>query len=187
MRRATSSRGVLFAAAVLAIGFLPVTQGAIVTFNITATGLEEVTGAGVPNQGDLDGTALGTLALNNGTGSGSTGSATFDLTLSNIDVATLSGRHIHNAGPTTTGGIVLDFGDPDLIRTLDKLSGTISGLSATQITAIFANPGNFYYNLHNGAFPGGAVRDQLVVIPEPGSAFLLILGTCAMSRRRRHG
>jgi hypothetical protein len=187
MRRSTIHRGVLFAASVLGIGFAQVSQAAFLTFNITATGMEEVTAGGVPNQGDLDGTALGTLTLNNGTGSGTTGSATFSLTLSNIDLATLSGHHIHQAPATTTGSIVLDFGDPDTIRAGSTLSGTVSNLSATAITNILANPSGFYYNLHNGAFPGGAVRDQLVVVPEPAGVSLLLLGGAALVARRRVG
>jgi hypothetical protein len=185
MRHAIFSRGVRCAFAALAIGFLPASQAAIVTFNITATGFEEVNAAGTPNQGDPDGSALGTLTLNNGTGTGTTGSATFNLTLSNITLTNLSGHHIHQAPATTTGSIVLDFGDPDTIRNGDVLSGMISGLSAAQITSIFANPSNFYYNLHNGSFPSGAVRDQLVMIPEPGSACLLVVGAFAVASRRR--
>jgi hypothetical protein len=177
----------LFATATLVLGIAPASQAAFLTFNITATGMEEVTAGGVPNQGDLDGTALGTLTLDNGTGSGTTGFATFSLTLSNIDLTTLSGHHIHQAPATTTGSIVLDFGDPDTIRTGSSLSGTISNLSATTITNIFANPSGFYYNVHNGAFPGGAVRDQLVVVPEPASASLLLLGGAALVARRRFG
>jgi hypothetical protein len=185
MRHVTFPRGVLFALAALVVGVSPASWAAIVTYNITATGFEEVTSTGTPNQGDPDGTAFGTLTLNNGNGTGTTGSATFDLRLSNLDLTTLSGHHVHVGAATTTGAIVLNFGDPDTIRTGDVLSGIISGLSATQITSIFANPSNFYYNLHNGAFPGGAVRDQLVVIPEPASACLLIAGTFAVALRRR--
>jgi hypothetical protein len=161
-------------------------RGTQVIYNINANGMKEVTAGGVPNQGDLDGTAVGTLLLDNGTGIGTTGSATFSLTLSNIDITTLTGHHIHIGAPTTTGTIVLDFGDPDNIRTGSLLSGTITGLSATQITTIFATPTNFYYNIHNGAFPSGAVRDQLV--PEPTSMILTLggaVGLFAFSRRRR--
>ncbi len=152
-----------------------------VTYTINANGAKEVTSTGTPNQGDLDGLASGTLILDNGTGSGTTGTATFSITLSNIDITTLSGHHIHIGAATTTGGIVLDFGDPDLIRTNSLLSGTRTGLSATQITTIFSNPTNFYYNLHNGAFPGGAVRDQL---PEPGTIGLLAIAAAALGVRR---
>jgi len=136
-----------------------------------------------PNQGDLDGTATGTLTLNdNGTSVGSTGFATLQITLANIDLTTLSGNHIHNAPATTTGAIVLDFGDPDTIRTNSVLSGTISGLSSATIDNVFANPTQFYYNIHNGAFPGGAVRSQL---PEPGAVGMIALATLAALRRRK--
>src|SRR5688572_4637090 len=139
--RVCSSLSILFFAALAAH-----CDATFLTFNITATGLEEVTNAGVPNQGDLDGSALGTLRLDNGTGSGTTGSATITLTLSNIDITTLSGHHVHEAPATGNGPIRLDFGDPDTIRSGSALSGTITGLSATMITNIFANPSGFYYN-----------------------------------------
>jgi hypothetical protein len=158
-------------------------QATQMTFNINANGFNEVTAGGVPGQGDPDGTATGTLMLDNGTGAGNTGSATFNITLSNIDITTLSGHHIHIGPPTTTGGIVLDFGDPDTIRTGSLLSGTISSLSAVTISNIFANPTGFYYNIHNGGFPGGAVRDQL---PEPGTYALIATGALALFAARRH-
>jgi CHRD domain-containing protein len=157
-------------------------RGSSVTYNILANGTKEVNAAGTPGQGDLDGTVTGTLQLDNGTGAGTTGSATFNLTLSNIDLTTLSGHHIHQAPATTTGSIVIDFGDPDTIRSGNLLSGTITGLPAATISNAFANPTGFYYNIHNGAFPGGAVRDQL---PEPGSAALVALGGLSLLARRR--
>jgi hypothetical protein len=156
---------------------------AIQVFNINADGAKEVTAGGVPNQGDPDGTAIGTLTLDEGTGSGNTGSATFNLTLANLDLTTFSGHHIHQAPSTTTGPIVLDFGDPDTIRTGSLLSGTVSGLPAATILNVFANPTGFYYNLHNGPFPGGAVRDQLV--PEPSALALLAFGVSGLLIRRR--
>jgi hypothetical protein len=157
------------------------------TFVINANGAKEVNAAGVPNQGDPDGTAIGTLLLDSGTGVGSTGFATFSITMTNIDLTTLSGHHIHQAATTTTGPIVIDFGDPDTIRTGNLLTGTITGLPAPTIAAALATPSNFYYNLHNGSFPSGAVRDQLTPVPEPGT--LLLAGSAAAGfvawRRRR--
>lgn len=162
------------------------------TFNIFANGAKEVNSVGTPNQGDPNGTAIGTILLDNGTGSGNTGFATINLSLSMID-GVLSGHHIHQAPSTTTGPIVIDFGNPNAIlmgtAMMGTLSGTIMGLPAATITNIFANPTGFYYNLHSTPqYPGGAVRDQLV--PEPSSITLLacsgmaLLGYCW--RRRRH-
>jgi hypothetical protein len=176
----------LLAAVLANLSLTPSATATSGTFGISANGAKEVLSNGTPNQGDPDGTATGTLTLDNGTGSGSTGSATFSITLSNIDITTLSGHHIHVGASTTTGGIVLDFGDPDNIRTGSLLTGMVTGLSATQITTILSNSTNFYYNIHNGAFPGGAVREQL---PEPGALGLLtavasvVLGTRRLRRR----
>ncbi len=160
-------------------------RAAMLTWSISANGAKEVTAAGTPNQGDPDGTAVGFIILNNGTGSGNTGSATININLSNLDVGTidLTGNHIHQAPSTTTGAIVLDFGDPDTIRSGNTLSGTITGLSATTITSIFNSPTGFYYNIHNAQFPGGAVRDQL---PEPGTIGLAsVAAMMALASRRR--
>ena len=152
------------------------------SYNIQANGVKEA-----PGQGDPDGTATGTLTLDNGSGGGTTGTATFSITLSNIDITTLTGHHIHVGAAGTNGSIVLDFGDPDTVRTGSLLSGTVTGLSATQITTIFANPTGFYYNIHNGAFPSGAVRDQLTVVPEPSIGGLVGVSLVGFCSRRRRG
>src|SRR4051794_2704350 len=90
---------VAFCAAML-VGACPCAWGASQTFNILANGIKEVSAGGTPGQGDLDGTAIGTLALDS-----VAGTATINVTLSNIDLATLSGHHIHQAPATTTGSI----------------------------------------------------------------------------------
>lgn len=169
--------------AMLAAG-VPVSRAAQAIFSITANGAKEVNSAGSPNQGDVDGTAVGTIRFDNGTGAGSTGSAVINLTLSNLDVGTidLTGHHIHQAPSTTTGSIVIDFGDPDTIRSGNTLSGTITGLPAATITSLLNGPSGFYYNLHNAQFTGGAVRDQL---PEPGGLGLLGLAAGGLLARRR--
>jgi hypothetical protein len=178
-------RNVCLAAAVAVAGMASAdASGAIIAFSVNASGAKEVTNTGTPNQGDPDGTATGFIVFDNGTGSGTTGSATINLTLAGLDVGTtdLTGHHIHQAPSTTTGAIVIDFGDPDTIRSGSTLAGTLTGLPAATITALFANPTGFYYNLHNAAFTGGAVRDQL---PEPGA--IGVLGMCAaglLARRR---
>lgn len=159
-------------------------HAATMIFNINANGAKEVTLGGVPNQGDPNGFAIGTLTLDNGTGLGTTGSATFNLIIGNLDP--LSAHHIHTGIATTTGSPLIDFGNPNSILTGTATSGTLSGiisnLSATSITSILANPSGFYYNLHTSGFGGGAVRDQ---VPEPGTASLLCIGIAGFLARRR--
>jgi len=166
-------------AAALALGASS-SLAATATFNIAATGAAEVTAGGVPNQGDADGFANGTVLLDSGTG-GSTGFAVFDLVIGNI-ATPLGGWHIHQAPATTNGPIRLDFGNAEASRNGSLLQATKTGLSSTQIDAIIANPIGFYFNLHNSPFPGGAVRSQL---PEPGAISLVALSAFGLVRRRR--
>ena len=163
-----------------------VSLAASITYSINADGIKEVNSSGVSN-GDPNGSAIGTILLDNGTGSGTTGFATINLSLTNID-PTLSGHHIHEGPTTTTGPIRLNLGDPNTILTGSSASGTLSGtilnLDAVIIGNIFANPTAFYYNLHSTpTYPGGAVRDQL--IPEPGTYALLACGAFALVLLRR--
>jgi hypothetical protein len=162
-------------------------DGAQVTYSINANGAKEVTSLGTPNQGDSNGTAIGTLTLDN-----VAGTATFNIAVANID-GTFSGHHIHNAVSTTTGPIVLDFGNPLTILTGTPMSGVLSGiiggLNMATINAVFANPANYYYNLHTTPnFPGGAVRDQLSgpAVPESGATSVLMgLALLALFGARR--
>jgi hypothetical protein len=58
------------------------------------------------------------------------------------------------------------------------------------VAGVLANPANFYVNVHNPTFPGGAVRGQIVppsLVPEPATVALLpmALAGLALARRRR--
>jgi hypothetical protein len=175
------------AAALMTLASLSVAHADSFVFAINANGMQEVNSSGVP-VGDMDGLATGTLLLNNGTG-GNTGFAQLNVQLSNIAYP-LTGWHIHQAPSTTTGPIVLDFGNPENIRVGDSLVATITGLSSSTIDNVFANPSGFYFNLHNTAFRPGAVRHQLQApVPEPGSVALLCgmaaLGGMVLRRKSR--
>jgi hypothetical protein len=61
--------------------------------------------------------------------------------------------------------------------------GTLISSVTTRVAnalAINAIPTNFYVNIHNGPFPGGAVRGQLGVVPEPGTLALLAVGLAGL-------
>jgi hypothetical protein len=163
---------VLGAAAWLSVG---TAQAQTVTLIALLNGVNEVNAAGTPGQGDLDGTGTATITINMGTTPDPT--VSWNITANNI-VMPLSGSHIHQAPAGVNGGIVVDFSS--------TLVG--SGVMDPDLRNVVANPAGFYVNLHNSAFPGGAIRGQLAPIPEPGTIALTsagMLGVIAAARRKR--
>jgi CHRD domain len=62
--------------------------------------------------------------------------------------------HIHKGKAGKAGDIVVPFGASY------KREGCTSA-KKTLVAAILAKPGNYYVNVHNDAYPAGAVRGQL--------------------------
>ena len=111
--------------------------------------------------------------------------------------ANSSAAHIHGpAVPGVNASVLYDLGGVGIV-TLGSTSGTISGVVnivngiggftlAQQLTQL--NSGLWYINIHNASFPGGEIRGQITVVPEPTSAVLLVLGgVCAgwFAKRKR--
>jgi hypothetical protein len=107
-------------------------------------------GAEIPGPGDPDGTGTAALQLNQGQGT-----ICYDLEVAGIEPATLA--HIHVIDPAT------GFGPPvvNLVPPTDGSSSDCAVVDSELIKAIRQNPGNYYVNVHNGAFPNGAVRGNL--------------------------
>lgn len=110
-----------------------------------------LTGAAeVPGPGDPDGGGSATVRFDSGVGA----RLCYDLTVTGIDAATMA--HIHRGAGGTAGPVVVPLTAP--------ASGFSSGcvdVTAALSAEILANPGGFYANVHNAAYPGGAVRGQL--------------------------
>ncbi len=107
------------------------------------SGAEEVPPA------DPDGTGFALITLN-------VGQATvcWELTVANIEPATAA--HIHRAPAGVNGPVVVPLSPPT--------TGTSSGCTTANpvlIQDIIDNPEQYYVNVHNAQFPGGAVRGQL--------------------------
>ena len=113
-------------------------------FTTTLTGEAEVNTEGVPNQGDLDGIGTATVTLNHGQGE-----VCWDITVSGVD--TIVAAHIHVGEAGVAGGVVVP---------LSPTSGCTSA-DRDLIKAIIQNPEVYYVNVHNAAFPAGALRGQL--------------------------
>lgn len=113
---------------------------------LTAT----LTGAAeVPGPGDTDGRGSGEFRVNPGQGS-----VCYTVTYSGIDAPTMA--HIHTGAKGVAGGVAV----PLTVAAGGAIEGC-AGVTREQATALIQSPENFYVNLHNAAFPAGAVRGQL--------------------------
>jgi hypothetical protein len=141
-------------------------------------------------------------------------SMTFTATIFNIDVTgtqtpdtndNLVAAHIHAAAlvtPTTNAPVVWGFfGSPFNDNNPNDFSftpfatgvgGTFSGKwdlpegNSTTLSAQLPNilSGNSYINFHTTQFGGGEIRGALVVLPEPGTLWMLGCGAMALAVRR---
>lgn len=158
----------------LAIGVVAIASAgsaasaAITTFDVYLNGFNEVTAAGVPNQGDPDGWGLARLVIDDGV---SPPTIAWNIAVFNITLPVI-GAHIHQGASTTTGPVRVDFSG--------QLSG--SGLADADLVGVLANPTGWYVNIHTSDFQPGAVRGQ---IPAPGALGLLALAAPVAMRRRR--
>ena len=118
-------------------------------FSTELTGEAEVNNEGVPNQGDLDGTGSATITVNPGQGE-----VCYELSVSGI--APAEAAHIHEAPVGVAGDVVV----PLLPPTDGSSSGCVD-VSRTLAKDILKNPADYYVNVHNEPFPGGALRGQL--------------------------
>lgn len=92
---------------------------------------------------------------------------------------------LHNiSGGTAGGGAVPAYTVNNLATGSGSITGTISGIPAAQEADLLA--GRWYVNVHSALNPGGEIRGNLVLVPEPAGALLgaAALGTLALRRRR---
>jgi hypothetical protein len=144
------------------------------TYTVNMTGAQEV-----PGPGDPDGTATGTILLDDVSG-------LISWNFSYLNIAAPTAMHIHGpAAPAgVPAGIFIGLGVATTGGAGTLISSFIHG-NLAQITQILNSPTTFYVNIHNGSFPAGAVRGQ---VPEPTPALLLALGRGGLAvwgRRQR--
>ncbi len=78
-------------------------------------------------------------------------------------IAPATAAHIHEGAPGTNGPVVANLGAPADGNAADCLTEGEAGKFPTgeTVAAILANPGDYYVNVHNAEYPGGAIRGQL--------------------------
>lgn len=102
-----------------------------------------------PGPGDPDGSGAITITVNPGQKR-----ICYELTVAAIAAPTAA--HIHIAPPTDPGPVVIGFPAPPL----GPSSGCID-VTSRQAAQLIAKPSDYYFNVHNSEFAGGAIRGQL--------------------------
>jgi len=105
---------------------------------------------------DPDGTGFAVITLNVGRMR-----VCWDLTVSDIEPAFAA--HIHAAPAGVNGPVVVPLSPP----TTGSSTGCTDGVDPVLVQNIVDHPDQYYVNVHNAVFPGGAVRGQL---SNPGQA-----------------
>lgn len=122
----------------LAISATPA-HAALIGYAANLTG-----GAEVPGPGDPDGFGKALLIFDS-----LANRVDWLITLNNVGQP-LTGAHIHFGSSAVAGPVRIDFGG--------QLSGSVVD---ADVAALLADPTNFYVNVHNAAYPSGAIRGQL--------------------------
>ena len=112
-------------------------------FVVTLSGSKEV-----PGPGDADGNGFALVDLTDDE---------LCLVVKANDIDPASAMHIHEGPAGQAGPVVIDLAKPNADGTAVQCVDVAPALAAR----IAAAPQNFYVNIHNAAFPGGAVRGQL--------------------------
>ena len=117
--------------------------------------------AEVPDPGDPDGSGAAQIKID-------VRKQKVCFTLVVLDVALpTAAAHIHAGAAGVAGDVVVTLAAP--LEVGNTGIGLATGCARNQarplLRDIKTNPGQFYVNVHNGDFPGGAVRGQLSPAP----------------------
>jgi hypothetical protein len=89
-------------------------------------------------------------------------------------LAAATASHIHGPGGAGTNAAVLFPFTGVPAATSGAIPEQTFSITAAQVAMLFS--GYLYMNVHTSVFPGGEIRGQLQLVPEPSSIALLGLG-----------
>jgi hypothetical protein len=147
-------------------GYKPA-KGPSMFLTATLTGAEEVPVPNGPAVGDPDGQAVALVAVKGDR-------VTFALRWKGINAPTLG--HIHAGKAGVNGGVKIALFGTSIPATVTAAAGQVSITDPAVAQEIRANPHEFYVNLHNAEFPGGALRGQLKLNPKRVNPLEIIHG-----------
>lgn len=168
--RAIPVLGALIAALAVVL-LLVVPASADTTLTTVLTGAEEV-----PGPGDTDGDGVAIVDVD-----AATESLCYFVFATGIDAP--AAAHIHEGADGVAGPVVVTLTTPtgsdpytsdDCAEAGDyDLAASGDADIATLLADIEANPANYYVNVHNAAFPGGAIRGQLgIQVADSASSYI---------------
>lgn len=117
------------------------------TFNATLTGASEVPHA------DPDGTGSFTARLN-----ARHDQLCYELKADKVDTATAA--HVHSGAVGTNGPPVIMLDAP-----VNGVATKCAAVTMDLAMKLMDHPDNYYVNVHNAAYPNGAIRGQLAKAP----------------------
>ena len=133
---------VLTLLAATAMAALPLAaQAATVKLGATMTGPNE------PAGGDADGTGTFVVEIDPDAGD-------FCYTITSAKIGAPTMAHVHSGAVGVNG--------PPVVTIDPKGNDECMAVEPDVLKPIVANPENYYVNIHNAEFPGGAIRGQLV-------------------------
>jgi len=161
-----------FALAIVAvIAFASGMASAQTTFEAFLTGLGENPPNGSPASG------FGTVVLN-----AAQTQITVDENWSGL-LAPATASHIHGPGGAGTNAAVLFPFSGVPAATAGAIPEQSFAITPTQVSYLF--DGYLYMNVHTSVFPGGEIRGQLLLVPEPSTLALAGLGAALSVFRLR--
>jgi len=119
-------------------------EGSGKRFSANLTGAAEV-----PGPGDEDGKGKAILELDP-----MHDRICYKLRVEGIDTATMA--HIHLGAVGVAGGVAVKLDPP-----ADGSSSNCTQIAPTVTQGLLKSPGDYYVNVHNAAFPNGAIRGQV--------------------------